>query len=314
MHADEYRFFFWTGQEDIQKFPLPHGYFLGAFALVDPQMDLSLLPFPENIEIIMVILRGHLGSLPVTPAYLVQLRVGFVGDAFIDKALHRLNATLENRGIDLIEGHLMIGFIKAFCLPVACIVQGRIHPAPLYDAFQVVIRLPMAQQVYFFDTQNCSTFVSNTKIGYKPVRTNMAAPDITLDQLNALCKNTLAEALGIEFTEVGADYICGRMPVDQRTHQPMGLLHGGASVALAETLGSVGASLQVDQARQACVGLEINANHIKSVRHGFVLGRATAVHIGRKTQVWEIRITTETNGELVCISRITVAVLDRAKG
>jgi 1,4-dihydroxy-2-naphthoyl-CoA hydrolase len=142
----------------------------------------------------------------------------------------------------------------------------------------------------------------------------MAAQDITLDQLNASCKNTLAEVLGIEFTEVGTHYICGRMPVDHRTHQPMGLLHGGASVALAETLGSVGAALQIDPARQACVGLEINANHLKSVRHGFVLGKATALHIGRKTQVWEIRITTEASGDLVCISRITVAVLDRAKG
>jgi uncharacterized protein (TIGR00369 family) len=140
----------------------------------------------------------------------------------------------------------------------------------------------------------------------------MAAQDITLEQLNSLSKNTLAEALGIEFTEVGENFIGGRMPVDQRTHQPLGLLHGGASVALAETLASVGAMLQVDAARQACVGLEINANHIKSVRRGFVLGRATAVHIGRKTQVWEIRITTE-GGELVCISRLTLAVLDRAK-
>lgn len=142
----------------------------------------------------------------------------------------------------------------------------------------------------------------------------MGAQETSIDQLNALCKNTLAEVLGIEFTEVGARYICGRMPVDQRTHQPMGLLHGGASVALAETLGSVGASLQVDPVRQACVGLEINANHIKSVRHGYVLGRATAIHIGRKTQIWEIRITTEATAELVCISRLTVAVLDRAKG
>jgi 1,4-dihydroxy-2-naphthoyl-CoA hydrolase len=140
----------------------------------------------------------------------------------------------------------------------------------------------------------------------------MAAPDITIDQLNFLSKNTLAEVLGMEFTEVGDQYICGRMPVDQRTHQPMGLLHGGASVALAETLGSVGASLQIDPARQACVGVEINANHVKSVRQGFVYGRATAIHIGRKTQVWEIRITTE-GGDLVCISRLTVAVLDRAK-
>jgi 1,4-dihydroxy-2-naphthoyl-CoA hydrolase len=140
----------------------------------------------------------------------------------------------------------------------------------------------------------------------------MAGAETTIEQLNSLCRNTLAESLGIEFTEVGEQYLCGRMPVDQRTHQPMGLLHGGASVALAETLASVGALLQVDPARQACVGLEINANHIKSVRHGFVYGRATAVHIGRKTQVWDIRITTE-GGELVCISRLTIAVLDRAK-
>jgi 1,4-dihydroxy-2-naphthoyl-CoA hydrolase len=140
----------------------------------------------------------------------------------------------------------------------------------------------------------------------------MDAPGTTIEQLNSLSKNTLAEALGIEFTEVGEQYLCGRMPVDARTHQPMGLLHGGASVALAETLGSVAALLQVDPRRQACVGLEINANHIKSVRHGFVYGRATAAHIGRKTQVWDIRITTE-GGELVCLSRLTIAVLDRAK-
>lgn len=140
----------------------------------------------------------------------------------------------------------------------------------------------------------------------------MAAAETTIAQLNSLCRNTLAESLGIEFTEVGEQYLCGRMPVDPRTHQPMGLLHGGASVALAETLASVGAMLQIDVARQACVGLEINANHIKSVRNGFVYGRASAVHIGRKTQVWDIRITTE-GGELVCVSRLTLAVLDRAK-
>lgn len=140
----------------------------------------------------------------------------------------------------------------------------------------------------------------------------MPQKDISLQQLNSLCQNTLAEVLGIEFTEVGADFICGKMPVDYRTHQPMGLLHGGASVALAETLGSVGASLQINPEKQACVGLEINANHVKSVRHGFVHGRASAIHIGRKTQIWEIRITND-GGDLVCISRLTVAVLDRAK-
>ena len=140
----------------------------------------------------------------------------------------------------------------------------------------------------------------------------MATQDYTVDQLNALGKNTMAEALGIEFTEAGEHYICGRMPVDARTHQPMGLLHGGASVALAETLGSVGGLMHIDASRQAVVGLEINANHIKSVRNGFVYGRATAAHLGRKTQVWDIRITTE-GGELVCLSRLTLAVLERAK-
>ncbi|MFB9862532.1 hotdog fold thioesterase [Rufibacter immobilis] len=134
--------------------------------------------------------------------------------------------------------------------------------------------------------------------------------DVTLEQLNGWNKNTLGEHIGIEYTEIGEDYLVGRMPVDHRTHQPLGLLHGGASVALAETLGSVGATMFLDLEKQYCVGLEINANHIKSVRSGYVYGKATAVHVGRKTHVWEIRITSEA-GDLVCISRITMAVLDR---
>ena len=122
---------------------------------------------------------------------------------------------------------------------------------------------------------------------------------------------TLADALGIEITAVADDCLEGRMPVDGRTHQPMGLLHGGASVALAETLGSIAAALRLpDRTTQACVGLEINANHLKGVRDGWVRGRATPVHIGRSTQVWEIRITHEETGALVCISRITMAVID----
>ncbi|MBC8084524.1 MAG: hotdog fold thioesterase, partial [Hymenobacter sp.] len=137
-------------------------------------------------------------------------------------------------------------------------------------------------------------------------------PDPT--QLNAWAKNTLGEHLGIEITAVGERTITGRMPVDHRTHQPMGLLHGGASVALAETLGSIGAALQVDVRKQACVGLEINANHIKGVRSGYVVGHATALHVGRSTQVWEIRITHEETGVLVCVSRITMAVIDLPAG
>lgn len=134
--------------------------------------------------------------------------------------------------------------------------------------------------------------------------------DITLDTLNSLSKNTLAETLGIEFTAVGADFMEARMPVDARTHQPYGLLHGGASVALAETMGSMAGACCVDMSNQFCVGLEINANHIKSVRSGYVKGITKPIHIGRKTHVWEIRISNEQD-ELICISRITMAVLDK---
>jgi 1,4-dihydroxy-2-naphthoyl-CoA hydrolase len=133
---------------------------------------------------------------------------------------------------------------------------------------------------------------------------------IDVKALNGLSKNTLAEQIGIEFTAVGENFIEARMPVDRRTHQPFGLLHGGASVALAETLGSVAATCCVDTSRQFCVGLEINANHIRSARDGYVTGTAKPVHVGKKTQVWEIRITNDAN-ELVCISRITLAVLDK---
>lgn len=119
----------------------------------------------------------------------------------------------------------------------------------------------------------------------------------------------MVEHLGITITAIGDNFIEARMPVDKRTHQPMGLLHGGASVALAETLGSFGAFLCVNPEEKACVGLEINANHIRSVREGFVIGRATPKHIGKTTQVWEITVSTE-EGKLVCVSRLTVQVLD----
>jgi len=132
----------------------------------------------------------------------------------------------------------------------------------------------------------------------------------TLERIKEWNKNTLAEVMGIEVTEAGTDYLCGKMPVDKRTHQPMGLLHGGASLVLAETLASIGAALQVDLTQKDCVGLEINANHLRGVREGWVYGKATALHIGRRTQVWEVKITNET-GDLVCISRMTVAVIDK---
>ena len=132
--------------------------------------------------------------------------------------------------------------------------------------------------------------------------------DTSLERLNGWSANTMMEALGIRFTAVGDDWLQGTMPVDHRTHQPYGLLHGGASVVLAETLGSTAAMLTLDPSQEAAVGLDINANHIRGVREGIVTGTARKVHIGRSTQVWEIRIESE-KGELVCISRITMAVI-----
>ncbi|UGB37789.1 hotdog fold thioesterase [Frateuria soli] len=131
-----------------------------------------------------------------------------------------------------------------------------------------------------------------------------------LERINAWSDNTLMQVLGIRFTAIGEDWLTGTMPVDARTHQPFGLLHGGASVALAETLGSTGALLTLDPEQEAAVGLDINANHVRGVRAGVVTGTARALHLGRSTQVWEIRIENE-EGALVCISRLTMAVVPR---
>jgi 1,4-dihydroxy-2-naphthoyl-CoA hydrolase len=121
---------------------------------------------------------------------------------------------------------------------------------------------------------------------------------------------SMPDHIGIEFLEIGDDYLTARMPVDQRTRQPAGLLHGGASLTLAETLGSMGAWYCIDPQKQTCVGLEINANHVRGVREGWVYGTARPLHIGRTTQLWEIKITNEQD-KLVCVSRITMAILDR---
>lgn len=130
---------------------------------------------------------------------------------------------------------------------------------------------------------------------------------ITLEALNALSRGTAMEPLGIVFTDIGVDYLRGTMPVDARTRQPYGLLHGGASVLLAETLGSTAGGLCVDEG-QGVVGIEINANHLAGVREGLVTGTARPLHVGRGTQVWEIRIEDE-RGRLACVSRLTLAVI-----
>ena len=131
----------------------------------------------------------------------------------------------------------------------------------------------------------------------------------TLDDLKLLHKNTMQEFLGIEFLEIGDDFLKARMPVNERTKQPMGLLHGGANVTLAESLGSVASVMCIDLEKKSCVGLEINANHIRAVRSGYVYGITQPVHLGRTTQIWEIKIFDESD-KLTCISRITNAILE----
>ena len=133
---------------------------------------------------------------------------------------------------------------------------------------------------------------------------------LTVDALNTRSTGTLVAHIGIEYTDIGDDFIKARMPVDSRTVQPARILHGGASVVLAETLGSVAAYHCIDPARKMAVGLEINANHVRSVREGHVTGTVTPMHIGKSTQIWQIHIRDDQE-RLVCISRITMAVLDQ---
>ena len=137
----------------------------------------------------------------------------------------------------------------------------------------------------------------------------MFRSDTSLDQLNAMSTDTAIAALGIVFTEIGPDFLRATMPVDGRTHQPFGLLHGGASALLAETLGSTAGGLA---APDGCgvVGIEINANHLRGVRSGIVTGTTRPLHVGRSTQVWEFRIE-DAAGKLVCISRLTLALVPK---
>jgi 1,4-dihydroxy-2-naphthoyl-CoA hydrolase len=133
---------------------------------------------------------------------------------------------------------------------------------------------------------------------------------VTVEDLVVHSRNTLVEHLGMRLTDIGPDYLRGTLPVDRRTHQTMGILHGGASAALAETLGSIAANMCVDTQRFVCVGQEINANHIRPIAAGEVTGTARPIHIGRRTQVWQIEIR-DPREKLVCISRLTLAVLPR---
>jgi 1,4-dihydroxy-2-naphthoyl-CoA hydrolase len=133
---------------------------------------------------------------------------------------------------------------------------------------------------------------------------------INVEQLQELGSQTMIDHIGIKFTEIGENFLKATMPVDNRTIQSYGLLHGGASVTLAETIGSIASAMVIDKERYYCVGLEINANHVRSAKNGFVVGIVMPVHLGNKTHVWEIKII-DNNEKLVCISRLTVAILPR---
>ena len=134
--------------------------------------------------------------------------------------------------------------------------------------------------------------------------------DYSIDQVNSMSKNTILDVLGIEITEKGDDFLVGKMPVDSRTVQPMRILHGGANVVLAETLGSIASLMIINPEEEISVGVDINANHIRSVKSGWVTGIAKPINIGRKIHVWEIKITDEED-RLTCISRLTVSVLPK---
>lgn len=134
--------------------------------------------------------------------------------------------------------------------------------------------------------------------------------ELSVDQLKGFTPDTMAHYLGLEWVDVGPDFLKAKMPVDHRTKQPYGLLHGGASCVLAETVGSVASALVVDHSIFYCVGLEINANHVRSAREGYVTGVARPLHLGSSTHVWDIRIYDEKE-KLVCVSRLTVAILPR---
>jgi len=133
---------------------------------------------------------------------------------------------------------------------------------------------------------------------------------IQLETLNAFGKGTLAEALGIEITDFGSDFVSGKMPVDQRTIQPFGLLHGGSSAALAETLGSIAGGMALKDDGKTVVGVEINCNHLRSAKNGWVRGKATPIKIGKRIQVWNIDIHND-NREMVATSRLTLAVINK---
>jgi len=141
---------------------------------------------------------------------------------------------------------------------------------------------------------------------------NFFQNDISVEQLNKRCQNTMAGWIGLEFTEVGDSFVKAKMPIDHRTTQPLGLVNGGAYCTMAEVLGSVGANFCIDRTKNIALGLDINANYIYAAKEGWVYGIANPIHVGRSSQVWEIKISDD-NGRLCCVSRLTVAIIPSDK-
>ena len=139
----------------------------------------------------------------------------------------------------------------------------------------------------------------------------MKFKQVSIEEINRFNRNTLMEQLGIECVEIGEDYIVSKMPVDHRTHQPMGLLHGGASAALIESIGSMGSTLLLDLEKEAPVGLEVNANHVGSIRSGFVKAIGKIVHVGRRTHLWQVDIYDDSTNKLICTGRLTIMIVSR---
>ena len=139
----------------------------------------------------------------------------------------------------------------------------------------------------------------------------MKLKNVPLELINSKSNNTLVATLGIECIEIGENFIVLKMPVDRRTHQPMGILHGGASAALIETVGSMGSTLLIDLEKEVPVGLEINCNHVRSVKSGFVLATGTLVHCGRRTHVWQVDIHEAESKKIVCTGRLTVMIIEK---
>jgi 1,4-dihydroxy-2-naphthoyl-CoA hydrolase len=139
----------------------------------------------------------------------------------------------------------------------------------------------------------------------------MKFKDVSLSEINSRNSSTLMQSLGIECAEIGTDFLVLKMPVDERTIQPMGILHGGASAALIETVGSMGSTLLIDLNKQTPVGLELNCNHVRSVKSGFVLATGTLVHCGRRSHVWQVNIHEEGTKRLICTGRLTVMIIEK---